>query len=206
MSGNQTVAAWRFRGRILSISQESSPTPIDAFDAASMNSGPRCCGPTSRLHLLRQGLPPSEAAPADTAKAPSTVSSSNPDEDDDAQLAEAPAQFPPVERVLVHTRGKNAPFVSNRADELLRDRLISSFDFGGLDWRELSPRRVEAAIESIAAGTYDLVLAATGFLPHKEDSRLNRACRSAGVPYVRVNKGRPKAVEMAIDREMADRP
>ncbi|AKU91214.1 hypothetical protein [Vulgatibacter incomptus] len=137
------------------------------------------------------------------AAEPSTVPP--PEEEETLEASAAEPHALPDERILACTRGKRALFVGNRADELLRERLVETFRFEDLDWTESSPRRVEAAVEAIGSGSYDLVLAATGFLAHKEDGRLSQACRGAGVIYVRVNKGRPKAVELAIDRELTER-
>ena len=85
---------------------------------------------------------------------------------------------------------------------MLQQRLQSAFEFAQLDWAEATPRRVDAATEAIASGTYDLVLGATGFLSHKEDGRLQKICKSAGVPYVRTNRGRPGAVQLALARDL----
>lgn len=108
---------------------------------------------------------------------------------------------PVPEKVLASTRGKRDLFVSNRADGELQARLDALLEFGALEWAEASPRRNASAVEAIAAGSYDLVLGATGFLGHKDDGQLARACRCAGVPFIRADKGRPGAVIRALSRD-----
>lgn len=107
------------------------------------------------------------------------------------------------EEVLVRTRGKRALFVSNRTDNTLQDRLDTLLCLDSLEWAEATPRRIDAAVEAIAAGTYDLVVGATGFLNHTDDGRLARACRGAGVPYIRADRGRAGAVLRAIARDLS---
>jgi hypothetical protein len=91
-------------------------------------------------------------------------------------------------------------FVSNREDPELGSRLR---DLLGIEitWCDGSLRRVQAQCERIKAGSYELVLSATGFQVHGVDSALARAASSADVPYVRVNRGRPVACVQAIARE-----
>ena len=70
-----------------------------------------------------------------------------------------------------------------------------------ITWCDGSLRRVQAQCERIKGGSYNLVLSATGFQVHGVDSALARASSTAGVPYVRVNRGRPVACVQAIARE-----
>ena len=89
------------------------------------------------------------------------------------------------------TAGRRVLFVSNRHDPARDDRLRELLGFASLDPCVCESSRVDAKARSIRQGGYDLVLAATGFLPHKVDGALKDACRLLGVPYVRVNRGRP---------------
>jgi hypothetical protein len=109
----------------------------------------------------------------------------------------------PPPSLLEQTRGLNVLFVGNRSDEDLRDKLRDVFAFRDIAWAEASPRRISAATESISSGSYALVLGATGFLRHKEDNAIHKACRNASIPYVRVNRGRPMAVQLALLRDFA---
>lgn len=117
---------------------------------------------------------------------------------------EAEPQEPEVlpDELIALTGGKRALFVGNRTDGTLKERLQAMLDLERLEWSEATPRRVDAAVEAIAARTYDLVLGATGFMGHKYDARLARACRIAGIPYVRVDRGRPGAVARALSRDL----
>ncbi len=102
--------------------------------------------------------------------------------------------------VRVHTQGRKALFVSNREDPELGHRL---HDLLGLEitWCDGSLRRVQAMCERIKGGSYHMVLSATGFQVHGVDSALARASSTAGVRYIRVNRGRPIACVQAIARE-----
>lgn len=112
-------------------------------------------------------------------------------------------------RVRAQTEGRRALFVSNREDPELGARLSELLGIT-IAWCDGSLRRVQAQCERIARGSYDLILSATGFQVHGVDSALARAASAAGVPYVRVNRGRPVACVQAIAREFgltsADQP
>jgi hypothetical protein len=102
--------------------------------------------------------------------------------------------------VRSRTQGKHVLFVSNREDPELGSRLSELLGIE-ITWCDGSLRRVQAQCERIKAGSYELVLSATGFQVHGVDSALARAASSADVPYVRVNRGRPVACVQAIARE-----
>lgn len=106
-------------------------------------------------------------------------------------------------RVRPHTEGRNAAFISNRVDPDLEGLLRESLGFAAIDWCEGTPRRVQSVEERIGQKAFDFVLAATGFQSHCVDGALYRACKKAGIPYVRVNKGRPVACAAAIARKLA---
>ena len=103
-------------------------------------------------------------------------------------------------RVREETKGRRALFVSNRDDPELGAKLTDLLGIS-ITWCDGSLRRVQAACERIARGSYDLILSATGFQVHGVDTALARAAGAAGVPYVRVNRGRPVACVQAIARE-----
>ena len=103
-------------------------------------------------------------------------------------------------RVRAQTQGKKALFVSNREDPELGVRLEELLGIQ-IAWCDGSLRRVQAQCERIKGGSYDLILSATGFQVHGVDSALARAAGAGGVPYVRVNRGRPVACVQAIARE-----
>ncbi len=126
------------------------------------------------------------------------------EEPQDADAGPEPARPTDVAilNVQPHTRGKRALFVSNRDDPEVVDRLREAFQFREVCHCLPSPRRVEAHARRVGNGTFDLVLAATGFLPHQVDARLKQACVDVGIPYVRVNRGRPQACAKHIAREL----
>ena len=99
-----------------------------------------------------------------------------------------------------YTKGRRVLFVSNRLDHDLAARLSEMLG-AEITECEGAARRVEAQCVRIGQNSYDLVLSATGFQSHVTDSLLARATSAAGVPYVRVNRGRPNACVHAIARE-----
>lgn len=125
--------------------------------------------------------------------------------------ASAPAQDRPraidalAERVRSETRGRKALFVSNREDPELKARLESLLHLE-LTWAVIDPRRIQAKRDAIMQGSYDFVLSATGFQSHTVDATLFRAARAAGVPYVRVNRGRPLTCVRSLARELGLQP
>ncbi len=106
-----------------------------------------------------------------------------------------------LDRVRLRTAGKRSVFVSHRRDPELQARLQAALRFETLDLRIAETRRVQQLGEAIAEDRYDFVLAATGFQSHALDTVLARACRQAGVEYVRVHLGEPLSCLRAIARE-----
>src|SRR5690606_22421940 len=126
-------------------------------------------------------------------------------QDDDPDDGAAHAPDPELElrgRVLPHVRGRRLLFVGNRADPNLQATLCAELEPVELDWLVADPRRESAAADRISAGRYDLVLCATGFVSHSTELALRAACRTAGVPYVRVYKGRLASCLRALDRDL----
>jgi hypothetical protein len=103
-------------------------------------------------------------------------------------------------RVRARTQGRNTLFVSNREDPELGARLEELLGIH-ITWCDGSLRRVQAQCERIKGGSYSLILSATGFQVHGVDSAVAGAASAGGVPYVRVNRGRPVACVQAIARE-----
>ena len=155
-----------------------------------------------RLAKLRETLadPGSiEQPPASTRRAVSVV---QPVEDLVNDLNSTKGEL--RRRVIEHTRGRRAVFISNRTDEDLRERVGELFDFEVLDWVEAEPRRIDALADTIAAGAYDFVLGATGFMDHTVDGKLSRACKRTNARYIRVNRGRPTACLRAVARSLGE--
>lgn len=104
--------------------------------------------------------------------------------------------------VLPHTRGKRVLFVSNRKDHDLRQILEDQLELSELVWSEGKQREIQAQVQAIKQGRYDLVITATGFHGHRIDWAVGPACRQAGVPQVRANKGRLSACLLACKRDL----
>ncbi|MCK6546437.1 hypothetical protein L6R52_11355 [Myxococcota bacterium] len=98
--------------------------------------------------------------------------------------------------------GKRMVFVSNRRDPDLQARLKDALPSATLDWRVAEPKRLEQLGEAIQQGAYDVVLGALGFQSQDTDHLLAKACRLAGVRYVRVNRGRPIVCLRALARDL----
>lgn len=111
----------------------------------------------------------------------------------------------PLGRVRTATQGKRSVFVSNRRDPELTDHLKEAFGFASIECRIAEPRRAQALGEAIEEGQFDLVLAATGFQLQSLDHLLVKACKTAGVTYVRVNRGDPLACLRALLRDLDGR-
>lgn len=129
------------------------------------------------------------------------------DEHDDGApeaTGDAPEAFaPPIfEAVRSRTRGARALFISNRNDPQLHERLLKALAFAELDWCEADVKRAQAAEQKVAAGSYDFVLAATGFLSHSVDGRIAKVCRARQIPYVRVERGRPLTCVRSLARDL----
>jgi hypothetical protein len=103
-------------------------------------------------------------------------------------------------KVQVLTEGKHILFVTNRDDPQLQKALerdlkckVTLKDGG-------NPRTMSSVIKSVDGNRYDFVLMATGFNNHSADAALCRAAKGEGLPYVRVQKGRPAATIRALGR------
>ncbi|MBI4815510.1 MAG: hypothetical protein HY791_04600 [Deltaproteobacteria bacterium] len=105
-----------------------------------------------------------------------------------------------LEVIRGRTEGKKAVLVGLRRDPELIARLQDAFRFAGIDTKIAEPRRVEALSEAIHSGSYDYVFGATGLQTQGTDVALARACREAGVRYVRVNRARPIVCLRALVR------
>jgi len=106
-----------------------------------------------------------------------------------------------ADKVREHTEGKRVLFVSRRDDPELQQRL--QLELGArIHWCDGSPLRVQAQVERISGGSYDWVLAATGFMDHDVYFSLSRAAKAAGIRYVTACPGRVTACVLAIARDL----
>lgn len=87
--------------------------------------------------------------------------------------------------------GRRALFISNRSFPELEARLRGEI---GVECEAIAsvdaPRRRQALLQRIRAGTYDLVLVAHGFSGHADTELFAEACRSARIQFCAVGKGR----------------
>lgn len=105
--------------------------------------------------------------------------------------------------IPLEVQDKRVAFVSPRRDPGLLARLESVLGFRALDFALAEMGRVEALAEEIRRGQYEIVLAGLGFQDAAHDQVLARACRGAGVGYLRVHRGQPGACLRALSRELS---
>jgi len=128
----------------------------------------------------------------------------NPTVEEEGTLSKSSKNIDPTLLILAEvqklTEGKHILFVSNRDDVRLQQELerelkckVTLKDGG-------KPSTMRAAIKSVDGDRYDFVLMATGFNNHSADAALCRATKAQGIPYVRVQKGRPAATIRALGR------
>lgn len=137
-----------------------------------------------------------------------------------ALAAEAPAETPQAKvggcartlgldllaGIQSATSGKRLVFVSMRRDPDLQTELKDALPSATLDWRVAEPKRLEMLSDAIQHGAYDVVLGALGFQSQGTDNLLARACRQAGVKYLRVNRGLPAVCLRALARDISGAP
>ena len=109
-----------------------------------------------------------------------------------------------IEAVRARINGTTAVFVSNRTDKGLQAKLEQRLGLT-IDWCDGSSRRMQSVAKQVRAGSYGLVILATGFAGHDADATLGKAASLAGVPFVRAYKGRPLATVRAIARDLGIR-
>jgi len=156
-----------------------------------------------KLRKLRARLGGEAAAEALSAE----TEEEEQEEDRDEPASGAAGRTQPLdERLLGAVRasvaGRRALLVTNRADPDLDLILEQTFGFASVEHCEHSDRRIQSAAKRIVGGSYDFVLSATGFQPHKVDAKLRKACVDADIPYVRVNRARRQACLRALAREL----
>ncbi len=105
-----------------------------------------------------------------------------------------------IDQVRGAYTGKRLVLVATRRDPDLQARLTGAIEGAELIWRVAEPKRLRDIGEAIESRHYDVVLSALGFSSLGADHLLARACRSAGIGYLRVNRGRPIACLRALAR------
>ena len=186
---SQSLAERRQRRRLAAVQQllrkagVRAPAVAVSADAADADRAAEAHTETRARELTGHATAEVASAEATAAEArPTTAAASEAWRSTEDQLAT---------HLRPRTAGRRVLFVSNRHDPARDERLRELLGFASLDPCVCESSRIDAKTRSIRQGGYDLVLAATGFLPHKVDGALKDACRLQGVPYVRVNRGRP---------------
>jgi hypothetical protein len=206
-SGEDTLLPWLIRAF------DTFPTPALADLLRSRRSQIAALGEIAATHedrrirrrlrdlikLLASGGMEESPPSARREIAPPPPKDEEPESEDDSALRQL------CDSVRQHTEGRRVLFASNRSDARLEARLteLLGVKMAGCDG---GPRRVQSQCERISQGSYDLVLSATGFQDHAVDGALAHAASLAGIPYVRVNRGRPLACAQAIVRELGKLP
>lgn len=96
--------------------------------------------------------------------------------------------------------------VSNRIDRRLQRHLAKSL-VAKIQWVVGDKlRRVQSAAKSVEGGKYRMVILITGFLDHKASALLEASAKKSDTPVVRANRGRPAAVDRAVERDVGGAP
>ena len=203
----ERVLAWILAALTVFATDEIVSLVADARDAVAAVSDARLDSLTRRqrrrFRAVRRRLDEGDIPSVELDEAP-TSSESHWEVDVSTETVADPGERL-VETVRVRTEGRHALFVSNRTDPALRDRLERAFGLT-LDWCVADPRKLHAAKQRIEQGNYRFVIAATGFMSHKDDRKLALACRSHDTTYVRAYRGRTLATAKALARELGVEP
>jgi len=163
--------------------------------------GPEHRGHRRALQILHEALKESADLAAEQ-RAYEVIESAIEEEGELESATEDPVLESLRAEVVPHTRGKRVLFVSNRKDHDLRQVLEEQLELAELVWSEGKQREIQAQVQAIKQRRYDLVITATGFHGHRIDWAVGPACRQAGVPQVRANKGRLSACLLACKRDL----
>jgi hypothetical protein len=178
-----------FRDRVLSI-------PADSTFSTER-------GHRTRLVKVQKRLATAEGAAASQAEAiERELKATGPELDEPVTAAVATARDRMLAEVRLRTIDRSVLLVSNRADPQQDRALVEAFGFGRLDHEVATASRLASLAQRIRAGSYELVIAASGFQGHRTDEVLKPAADAAGVPYVRANKARPLACARALHRDL----
>jgi hypothetical protein len=115
-------------------------------------------------------------------------------------IADEP-EIDPRWHVLPLVRRRKAIVLGGDPREPNRLRLEHAFQLASLEWPAIEgPRKVDAAVERIRNGAYDLVLVLTPFVFHAQSEPLVEAAKSASVPWALVEGYGVAAVKLGLER------
>jgi hypothetical protein len=104
-------------------------------------------------------------------------------------------------RLLPSVRGRKAIILGGDPREPNRERLERAFQLASLDWPPVEgPRKVDAIVERIHGGTYDIVLVLQPYVAHKQSNAIIEAAKDASVPWALVEGYGVSAVKLGLER------
>jgi hypothetical protein len=188
--GNIVLAMRPFRDRVLALDNESLPDADRQL--------------RRRLARLKKDLDPAQR-PDEARVQPAPVPTTAEIAEETASAGrELPVPAHTVGEVLASTRGRRALCAFLRPPPDGEAALATVLELAQLDCATVQDGALRALPARVAEGGYGLVLGAGGFHSHAVDRVLGGACRHAGIPYVRVSRGRLVQCVVALHRVLCE--
>jgi hypothetical protein len=100
-----------------------------------------------------------------------------------------------------NVRGSRAIIVGGDPREPNRERLERAFQLGSLEWPSIDgPRKVDAVVERIHSGAYDLVIVLQPYVAHREAEPIHAAAKITSTPWALAAGYGVTAVRLALER------
>jgi hypothetical protein len=110
-------------------------------------------------------------------------------------------EIDPTWRLLPLVRERRAIILGGDPREPNRERIERAFQLMSLEWPSVDgPRKVDAIVERIRRGTYDIVLVLQPFVAHKQSNAIIAATKETGVPWALVEGYGIAAVKHGLER------
>jgi hypothetical protein len=110
-------------------------------------------------------------------------------------------ELDPAWRLLPLVRERRAIILGGDPREPNRQRLERAFQLASLEWPPVDgPRKVDAIVERISRGTYDIVLVLQPFVAHKQSNAIIDAAKETSVPWALVQSYGIAAVKLGLER------
>jgi hypothetical protein len=107
----------------------------------------------------------------------------------------------PTWRLLPTVRGRKAIILGGDPREPNRERLERALMLASLDWPSIDgPRKVDAIVERIRRGTYEIVLVLQPYVAHKQANAIIEAAKDTAVPWALVEGYGVSAVQAGLER------